>query len=147
MALSAFDSFCRRAVCGQFPQLDDRDNLWRLLVIITARKAYKLILRTTSQKRGSHAVLDEAALAKNGKNVVQIEQFIAQEPTAEFAAQAAEEYQYLLKRLGDDRLREVALLKMEGFTNEEIAAKRGCVERTVYRQLALIRTLWSEVGP
>src|SRR5262245_15997347 len=38
-ALSAFDSFCRGAACGRYPRLDDRDDLWRLLVVITERKA------------------------------------------------------------------------------------------------------------
>src|SRR5262245_21631182 len=63
VALSAFDSFCRGAGDGRFPQLLDRDNLWRLLVTITARKAYQLVLREGRQKRGGNAVLDEAALA------------------------------------------------------------------------------------
>ena len=39
VALSAFDSFCRRASDGCFPHLGDRDNLWHLLDTITARKA------------------------------------------------------------------------------------------------------------
>src|SRR5262245_6821203 len=39
IALSPFASFCRRAECGQFPRLSDRNDLWRLLVTITARKA------------------------------------------------------------------------------------------------------------
>jgi hypothetical protein len=30
-ALSAFDSFCRGATAGRFPQLGDRHDLWRLL--------------------------------------------------------------------------------------------------------------------
>jgi hypothetical protein len=37
-ALSAFDSFCEGVARGRFPQLSDRDDLWRLLVVITARK-------------------------------------------------------------------------------------------------------------
>ena len=36
---SAFHSFFRGVARGRFPQLNDRDNLWRLLVVITARKA------------------------------------------------------------------------------------------------------------
>ena len=36
VALSAFASFCRGVECGRFPQLADRDDLWRLLVTITA---------------------------------------------------------------------------------------------------------------
>src|SRR6478672_9490680 len=42
VALSAFDSFCRGAAAGRFPQLADRDDLWRLLLVITARKAGRL---------------------------------------------------------------------------------------------------------
>src|SRR5262245_47235933 len=42
VALSAFDSFCRRAQLGCFPQLSDRDDLWQLLVVLTARKAARL---------------------------------------------------------------------------------------------------------
>ncbi len=62
LALSAFDSFCRGAIGGRFPSLDDRNNLWRLLVTITARKAYQHGLSMRRQKRGGEAVLDEAAL-------------------------------------------------------------------------------------
>ncbi len=39
VALSAFHSFCERVGRGQFPQLADREDLCRLLVTITARKA------------------------------------------------------------------------------------------------------------
>ena len=43
VALSAFDSFCRGDGAGRFPRLDDRDDLWRLLLLLTARKAAHLI--------------------------------------------------------------------------------------------------------
>src|SRR5262245_35365581 len=52
VALSAFDSFCRNAERGRFPQLMDRDSLWRLLVVITARKAAHLVRDRGRQKRG-----------------------------------------------------------------------------------------------
>src|SRR5690349_9477098 len=42
VALSAFDSFCRRAEAGQFPRLHDRDDLWQLLFVLTVRKAVDL---------------------------------------------------------------------------------------------------------
>src|SRR5262249_55948531 len=56
VALSAFDSFCRNAADGRFPQLADRDDLWRLLVVITARKAAHLARDERRQKRGGGAV-------------------------------------------------------------------------------------------
>ena len=37
VALSAFDSFCRNAEAGRFPDLTDRESLWRLLAEFTLR--------------------------------------------------------------------------------------------------------------
>ncbi len=69
------------------------------------------------------------------------------EPTAELAAQLAEEYERLLDGLGDETLRAVAQWKMEGWTNREIAARMGCVEHTVERKVRSIRRLWSRETP
>src|SRR5438874_7802874 len=62
VALSAFDSFCRRAEQGRFPQLIDRDGLWRLLVVMTARKAAHLKRDAARQKRGGITSGDADAL-------------------------------------------------------------------------------------
>src|SRR5262245_44321091 len=55
VALSAFDSFCRAAEQGRFPDLADRDSLWAVLMTITARKAFHLIRDQQRQKRGGPA--------------------------------------------------------------------------------------------
>jgi DNA-directed RNA polymerase specialized sigma24 family protein len=68
-----------------------------------------------------------------------VDLILSREPTPVFAAQVAEEYQRLLDGLGDDRLRAVAVWKMEGYTNEEIAAKLGRTLRSVERKLQVIR--------
>jgi DNA-directed RNA polymerase specialized sigma24 family protein len=143
VALSAFGSFCRGAEHGRFPRLDDRDDLWRLLVVITARKASHLIRDESRQKRGGGsgrpAPAGEAAPGE-------LEQIASQEPAPELAAQVAEECQRLLSCLGDGVLRSVAWWKMEGYTNDEIAAQLGCAPRTVERKLQLIRTIWEKEG-
>ena len=139
VALSAFDSFCRGAAGGRFPQLADRDSLWRLLVAITARKAAHLVRDEGRQKRGggtAHRTGSEAEPA--------LEEVLSREPAPEFAAQVAEEYQRLLRRLGDKELESVALWKMEGATVEEIAERLRCAPRSVKRKLALIRTIWEK---
>jgi DNA-directed RNA polymerase specialized sigma24 family protein len=59
-------------------------------------------------------------------------------------AQAAEECRRLLAELEDDKLRQIAQCKVEGFTNEEIGAKQGCALSTVERKLARIRRLWEK---
>jgi DNA-directed RNA polymerase specialized sigma24 family protein len=149
VALSAFDSFCRQATAGGFPNLLDRDNLWRLLVVITTHKSVDLVQHQRRQKRGGGKVLDEAALARHMLEgaTPSLEQVLSREPAPDFAAQLAEECQRLLGALEGD-LHSVALWKMEGHTNDAIAAKLACTTRTVERKLWVIRNLWSkEKGP
>jgi DNA-directed RNA polymerase specialized sigma24 family protein len=76
-----------------------------------------------------------------------LEQAVDPEPTPAFAALVAEECQRLLDKLGDPELRSLALWRMEGYTIEEIAARLGCVPRTVERRLRVIRSLWSQEIP
>ena len=147
VALSAFDSFCDGAAHGRFPQLANHDDLWHVLVTITVRKSLQLLRHEQRQKRGGGAVRGESAFHDGtGGDSEQAgpEQVIDSEPTPEFAAQMAEEYEQLLARLGDADLRRIAVWKMEGYSNQEIAAKLGCVPRTVERKLGVIRTLWSQ---
>jgi DNA-directed RNA polymerase specialized sigma24 family protein len=141
VALSAFDSFCRAAEQGRFPDLHDRDDLWRLLVVITDRKACDLVNHEGRGRRGGGKVLDEGALASG-----ELARLVGPEPTPEFAAQAAENWQRLFGLLRDPELEKVALLKMEGYRVAEIAARLGCVPRTVQRRLHLIRRIWEQEG-
>jgi DNA-directed RNA polymerase specialized sigma24 family protein len=143
--LSAFDSFCRGAEQGRFPRLNDRHDLWQLLVLLTARKACDLVQHERRAKRGGGTVQGESAF-DGPDSEPGIDQVAGHEPTPAFAAQLAEEYQVLLDRLPSAELRAVAVWKMEGYTNAEIAAQLGCVVRTVDRKLDLIRSLWRKEG-
>jgi DNA-directed RNA polymerase specialized sigma24 family protein len=146
VALSAFDSFCRSAQQGRFPNLADRDDLWRLLVVFTARKAYRLLRDAYRHKRGGGKVKTEADLPdpEEGTEEGGLAQVVGREPTPEFAAQIAEECQRLFDKLPDKDLRAIALWQMEGLTVDEIAARAGRSPRTVARKLALIRALWRQ---
>jgi DNA-directed RNA polymerase specialized sigma24 family protein len=149
VALNAFDSFCRGAEQGRFPQLHDREDLWQLLVAITAHKALDLARREGRQKRGAAGVLDEAALAdlvRSGSEEAALEQILGREPSPEFALEMAEECRRLLGRLEDAALQSLALRKMEGYTNSELAVQLGCSLRTVERKLRLIRQIWKKEG-
>ena len=67
-------------------------------------------------------------------------------PTPEEAAVLAEEVQRRLTALDAD-LRSVAVWKLEGYSNKEIAApdRLNCSERTVERKLELIRASWQQM--
>jgi len=72
-----------------------------------------------------------------------LETLASREPTPEFAALMADEFRQLLDKLHDPDLKTLAVWKMEGHSNEEIAARWGCVARTVERRLKVIRSLWA----
>src|SRR5436305_1192067 len=142
---SAFHSFFKGVARGRFPQLNDRDNLWRLLVVITARKALDQLAHEHTKRQGGGTVQGESWIYPGGSgwDDSAIDQVVGAEPTPEFAAQVAEEYQRLLDWLGDDSLRQVAVWKMEGLTADEIADRLDCSRRTVARKLDTIRIIWS----
>ena len=147
VALSAFHSFYRGASQGRFPKLNDRTDLWKLLVTITCRKAIGQIKNATAQKRGGGNVRGESIFQKAGDSESAtggIGQILGDTPTPELAVMVAETCGDMLEKLDDDMLREIAQLKMEGYSNEEIAAKLDCVTRTVERKLARIREIWSD---
>ena len=140
VALSAFDSFCRNAEQGRFPDLAGRDGLWRLLVVITVRKAGRLVRDQARLKRGGGAV--EGAAAAEGPGL--LEEVLSREPDPAFAAAAADEHRLLMAALGDDDLRRVAQRRLEGYSVEEIAEQLGFAPRSIKRKLQLIRGLWEK---
>jgi DNA-directed RNA polymerase specialized sigma24 family protein len=134
VALGAFDSFCRGVEAGRFPRLHDRHNLWALLVTLTERHAHELRLHEGRQKRGGG--MERAGAA--------CDELASPEPTPSFAAAMAEACERLLDRLRDPELRRIAVMKLEGWTNDEITGQVGCVRTTVERRLRLIRSMWEK---
>jgi DNA-directed RNA polymerase specialized sigma24 family protein len=145
-ALSAFDSFCKGAAEGRFPRLTDRDDLWRLLVVLTVRKAIDQVERQGAAKRGGGRLVGESGVAgiEEGSGGNALDQIIGPEPTPELAVMVVEQYQRLRAELEDDMLRQVLDLRLEGYDREEIAVRLGCAVRTVTRKLDVIRHTWLE---
>jgi DNA-directed RNA polymerase specialized sigma24 family protein len=141
VALSAFDSFCRRAERGQFPRLDDRDDLWQLLFVLTVRKAVDLVRYEGRAVRGGGRLFALADLSG-----VDVDGALGSEASPALAAQMADELERLAARLTDESLRNVMSWKMDGWTNREIAWRLSCTEKTVERKLRSIRRIWGEEG-
>ncbi|MEM7476052.1 MAG: ECF-type sigma factor [Planctomycetota bacterium] len=128
LALSTFKSLCIRAKEDRFPKLDDREDLWKLLVTIALRKSYRATkkdTKTTNEDTYFHQQLASA------------------EPSPDFVMEMDDTIESLLSRLSDERLREVALKKLQGLTNNEIAAQMDRSVSFVERKLQLIRQVWA----
>jgi DNA-directed RNA polymerase specialized sigma24 family protein len=148
VALSAFATFCRRAERGDVSP-GDHDNLWALLAQITVRKAARLVRHECRQKRGGGDVRGESVwMGKGGQDDAEdgIEQVPDSEPTPEDAAAMTDECVRLLECLQDPVLRAVALCKLEGYNNNEIAIRIDRTTRTVERTLEAIRAIWNHEG-
>ena len=133
LALSVLNSFFTRAKQDCFPRLHDRTDLWQLLAKITVRKTIHQRRNARAHKRGGGS--------DNFDFAVELHNIANQEPTPDMLAAFNEQCQLLLGALKPD-LQTVALMKLEGHTNREIAAKLGRVERTVERKLDCIRHAW-----
>jgi RNA polymerase sigma factor (sigma-70 family) len=147
LAVSAFHSLCQRVERGQFPDLKDRESLWKLLTTIIARKAMAEMRRNFSHKRGAGKVSGESVFfhVDASRTAIGLDNIAGAEPTPEFAAEMIEQCSRLLNCLSDD-CRRIALYKLDGFSNDQIAEMLNMAPRTIERKLASIRGTWQEAG-
>lgn len=132
----AFLSFWRQAERGDFGDMH-RDSLWRLLAVMTVRKARKQLARERAEKRGGGRVVGEADLRRTGQGEARLDEALGQLP-AEHVDLLCNE---LLEMLDMD-LRSCAVLRLMGYKNREAAELLGCTERSIERRLQQIRNVW-----
>jgi DNA-directed RNA polymerase specialized sigma24 family protein len=131
---------------GRLENVQNRDDLWWLLLAITKRKVVDYIRHETAQKRGAGRILPESELNANvdDSKGFALDQLIGDELTPEFVVMLEEQHNRLLGMLRDDRLRQIAVFRIEGFTVPEIAADLRLSTRSIERKLQLIRGVWSK---
>ncbi len=139
---SMYKSFCLRQQRGEF-DLAGRDALWKLLVTITLRKARNAAKKQMRDKRN---IAREQTIADSDESESAhwaLEQMDATGPSPAEAAVLNEALERRLEALADPELRQIALWRLEGYTNREIADRLDCTERSVERRLERIRSKWT----
>lgn len=143
VALSALDSFVARARHGEFPQLENRDDLWRILVTISKRKAAKHIAHETAQKRGGGKIRGESVFQQlDGPAPNGLEDFPERTDSSGDSAnllECAAEILEFLDSLGDETMRRIAIWKSHGLSDEQISQELNCSVRTVERKRRRLR--------
>jgi DNA-directed RNA polymerase specialized sigma24 family protein len=139
VALSAIDSFFCGMQEGRFPDLRNRKELWNLLLTIAHRKVIKHCKRETSAKRGGGRVFDLTSLAIDSTDAATCVEGVDKSPSEEGIAIVVEE---MTEGLGDPVLRTIAIRRLQGFTDREIAGQLGVTERTVIRKRRRIQAIW-----
>ena len=146
LALVAFNSFFEATQAGRFPKLENRDDLWQLLLMLTERKAVNMIRDEKAHIRGGGLVRGESVFGSNDNGCPQpgLDGWASGDPTPEFIANVTEQCEQLLGLLKDERLRQLVIMKMEGYENSEISQRLAWSLRTVERKLAAVRLLWQD---
>ena len=130
---------------GEFPELD---QLWRLLVVITTRKAAVVIEKDHRQKRGSGDGRGDSAVMScenEGGGPGGFDQLESEKMPPDIATVMADQTRQLLASLPDETAQRIAALKIDGFTHQEIADRLSINTRTVEQRLKQIRELWQKI--
>jgi RNA polymerase sigma-70 factor (ECF subfamily) len=133
---SACRTFLRRAQIGEF-ELADAEGLWGLLCAITLTKVREQTRFHLRQKRGLDREVHQAEMSStDGRRLFDRAD---NEPTPAEAAEFADQFTQLVAGL-DEEERQLVDLKLQQFTNDEIAVQMGCSERTVRRILKRVQS-------
>ncbi len=143
-AQSAFLSLCSGMVDGRFPDVDDRNSLWHLLLKITSRKISARHRYDHRQQRSVSRSVQESAIGITGVGKG-LDALPSGDPSPEFSSEFKDTCDQLFAGLEGNSLEQVGLLKMEGHTDSEVASKLNCSRRTVQRRLEVIRPNWLEL--
>lgn len=135
----AFFQFLQCVDNGRYDEILRRDDMWRILARFTVMRARKMLRREQALKRGGGKVFRESELADSKAGAVHLDTLVSTVPTAE-CDMIFEELLHLL----DEELREIAMLRLAGYTNSQIKDFQGCSLRSVERRVQLIRCLWEE---
>lgn len=144
-AQSAFQCLCSGLANGRFEDLADRESLWRLLLVITARKVTHRHRYDRQHRRNVRRTVNDSIFAGPDDNSgAGSNQLFSREPTPEFSAEFLDNFETLFEGLEDQELQSVVWLKLEGRTDLEVAERLSCSRRTIQRRLELIRRIWKE---
>lgn len=144
VAISALRTFMRRAAEGSFSDLNDTDQLWKLLLTIAIRKANDYRKRGLAARRGGKVVIE----GQQGSGEDQLAPLeivaanLADSPDAEL--RTLEFFELAMKKMPDDATRDCVLLHLQGADTETIATMQQCSQRTVQRRMKIAISLWQE---
>jgi DNA-directed RNA polymerase specialized sigma24 family protein len=144
IALVAFDRFVRAVAAGRFPQLNTRDDLWQVLLVLTARISTNEARNESRKKRGGGRIFQSISPPSDSSGSVL--PVVSSEPDPAEARALAEGVEKMLTSLENPLLTQVAILALEGYTNKEIAENIHRVVSTVERKLSTIRDIWAKKG-
>lgn len=144
-AISALQTFYMRFQDGRIRQVANRNDLWAMLVVLTRRKVTRQRRHDRRLKRGGGlrrirvGRVSDDSLASLGWSRIEDTRW-----TPALRGGLDARCEELLELLGDESLQRVALRRLEGYSNQEIATELKVAVRSVERKLNRIRAIWEQ---
>jgi RNA polymerase sigma-70 factor (ECF subfamily) len=136
---SVFRTFFGRLKAGQFV-IEDQDALTKLLVRITVHKTLRQVEYHQAAKRAT-----KAETTQGSQSHERMQQLLDREPTPDEANAFLDQLEHFLNKLKPTE-RRVLELRMQGYSNEEIAEQLGTYDRKIRRVMERIRELAEQGG-
>lgn len=136
---SAFRTFFHRVKEGQF-SFAEQDDLCKLLVRITLHKTLRQIAFHKAAKRDPNQETEQGEHHQE-----RLLTLLDEEPTPEATVTFLDQFEHFLSEL-EPQQREILELRLQGFSNEEIAEKLGIYDRKIRRVIERVRAIAIQEG-
>jgi DNA-directed RNA polymerase specialized sigma24 family protein len=139
---------------GKPPRFEDDDGLWRFARVLVAREILDTRRRIGSVRRGGPGREREKPDVAGSEELVvdrgfvqadvELDKLQSRGVSAEDRVAGALEVEHLIAMLGDPMLKRIVRLRLEGYTDAEIAEETGQDRTTIYRKVRRIRDIWRQ---
>ncbi|HMF13415.1 MAG TPA: sigma-70 family RNA polymerase sigma factor [Gemmataceae bacterium] len=136
---SVFRTFFCRAREGKF-QIKDNDDLCKLLMRITVHKVLKQVEHHTAGKRDPHMETEQG-----NRTVERMNELLSKDPTPEAQVMFLDQLEHVMGELRPTD-RKILEMRMQGYSEKEIAAELNVSDRTIRRVLERVRGLAGQAG-
>ncbi len=136
---SVFRTFFGRVKKGQF-RIADQDDLCKLLVRITVHKTLRQVAFHKAAKRDPSLEAGQDGYSAEG-----IQRVLDDEPGHEDAVAFLDQLEHFLAQLRPEE-RQILEMRMQGYSNDEIAKKLNIYDRKIRRTIERIRALAVQEG-
>jgi RNA polymerase sigma factor (sigma-70 family) len=139
VALSVFQSVWRGAREGRFRDVKSLDELWWMLTAMAKRKCVDHYRRETASKRGGA----RASISLDSEQAKAFLELVSPEPDPAYLVAMDDSFSHFISLLHEPKQREIAVLRVQGHTIEEIGQVLGISIATVNRKLRIARQIWN----
>src|SRR5262249_1737837 len=136
---SVFRTFFGRLQEGRF-QLEQQDDLCKLLVRITVHKTLRQVAFQRAAKRNPAAAAGQEDSERDGLCAA-----LCREPSPEEAVVFLDQLEHFLQRLNPEE-RRILEMKVNGYSNDDICQELGVYDRRIRRVMERIRGLATKEG-